>query len=107
MMLENMKKFPEEINWWNQINTLLTKYQITREEAEDTPKERFRIYVRNKIENDLRKECKEKEKTTNLVYTTFKTQEYLLHIYPKQARIICQARSKFIGYQQGTSNTET
>ena len=29
MMLENMKKFPEEINWWNQINTLLTKYQIT------------------------------------------------------------------------------
>lgn len=93
-MLENMKKFPEEINWWNQINTLLTKYQITWEEAEDTPKERFRIYVRKKIENDLRKECKEKEKTTNLVYTTFKTQEYLLHIYPKQARIICQARSK-------------
>ena len=39
MMLEKMKKFPEEINWWNQINTLLTKYQITRGEAEDTPKE--------------------------------------------------------------------
>ena len=65
MMLENMKKFPEEINWWNQINTLLTKYQITREEAEDTPKERFRIYVRKKIEKaaieDLGKECKGKK----------------------------------------------
>ena len=69
MMLEKMTKCPAEINWWNQINTLLTKYQITWEEAEDTPKERFRIYVRKKIEKaaieDLGKECKGKKTKQN------------------------------------------
>ena len=63
--------------------------------------------MRKKIEKaaieDLRKECKEKKKTTNLVYTTLKTQGYLLHMYPKQARIICQARSKSLDIKEHRS----
>lgn len=100
MMLEKMTKCPAEINWWNQINTLLTKYQITWEEAEDTPKERFRIYVRKKIEKaaieDLGKECKGKKRPT---WSTQHLRREYLYIFIQTVRNHMSSPIEIIGYQ--------
>ena len=60
--------------------------------------ESFKKLVKGKIHEvalvELSKDCKDKKKTSALSFTVLKPQDYLNHLYPTQAKIIFQCRSK-------------
>ena len=98
VMWDNMKKFPDEGNWWNGVKKLLTKYEISLIDVEEHSKETYKSMVKKKITEAafkiLKTECQGKKKTETISYGSFKPQEYLSHLYPSQAQIIFKSRSK-------------
>ena len=97
-MWENMKFLSRESNWWSSIRRILEEYEVGLEEVKNSSRESFKALIKRKISDtalkELTKDCTEKTKTSSLHYTALKPQDYLSHLYPKQARIIFQCRSK-------------
>ena len=98
LMWKNMKILEEECNWWSNVRVLMTKYGISLQDAEEKSRESFKKLVKEKIHEvalvELSKDCKDKKKTSALSFTVLKPQDYLNHLYPTQAKIIFQCRSK-------------
>ena len=97
---ENMKKFPEENNWWSGVKSILSKYEISLHEAEENSKEAFKTMVKKKVKETafkvLKQECCEKKKTGSISYNSLKPQDYLSKLYPKEAQVIFKSRSKIL-----------
>ena len=97
-MWENMKVLEEEANWWSSVKVLMKKYEINLKDVEENSRESFKNLVKGKImklvHKELTDECRSKKKTSTLTFPAFETQDYLNHLYPNQARIVFQCRSK-------------
>ena len=97
-MWENMKVLEEETNWWSSVKVLMKKYDIKLKEVEESSRESFKKLVKEKLQKvahmELSAECKSKKKTSALIFPALEAQDYLNHLYPAQARIVFQCRSK-------------
>ena len=107
VMWENMKLFTEEKNWWYRVKRLLTKYQLSMDHVETMSKYSFKNLVKKRVKevafNDLIKQCESKERTGNLIFSSMNPQNYLGELYPNQAKVIIQCRSKTLdikGFRQ-------
>ena len=95
-----MKLLPGEGNWYNCVAKLLTTYKITmsEEEIKNLSKEAFKGLVKRAVSEvalaNLMEECGNQKKTSSLVYSKLKPQDYLSKLYPWQSRLISKCRSK-------------
>ena len=97
IMWENMKILEEESNWWSEVKEKMRKYNIMIEDVKlsrDTFKKKIKAKIHEAALAELNRECKGKKKTADLDYKTLQQQDYLNHLYPTQAKIIFQCRSK-------------
>lgn len=102
IMFYNLKSFHEagESNWWSGVCDKMEKYQIAidLEEINSLSKDVFSRRVRKAIEDtaflDLCSQCSSLKKTSNLRYQRFQIQDYLLKLFPGQARTVFKWRSK-------------
>ena len=91
-----------EQNWWSHVKSLLVNYHLSldlnhiKTLKKCTFKEAVNKSVESKTFNELRTQCKSLSKTSSLTYETFKTQSYLLEMYPDQARIIFKMRCQML-----------
>ena len=82
------------------MKKLMCKYSIdlTEDEIKKMSKESFKEKVKKAVRKvafeELREECKGKEKTKDIEYTEFRTQAYLTKLYPNHSKIIFKCRSK-------------
>ena len=95
VMLEKMKKFSGEINWWNRVVKLMEKYEIRLEDVQNMSKGSYKELVKKRVKNvamaSLTEQCQSKGKTKELVYQALKPQEYLAQLYPSQAKAVMQS----------------
>ena len=102
VMWMNMKDLSEagEVNWWSEVKNLLKEYKVNLSIDEIKKMERkgytkkVNMAVCNVAYENLKEECKKKEKTANLEYSSFKLQRYFTCLYPNQARIVFKCRSQ-------------
>ena len=91
-----------EKNWWTGVVKLLSKYDLSsdleeiREMSKDSFSAKVKMVVSEKALVQLIAECKSLKKTEGLEYESLATQDYLLQLYPSQARIVFKWRSKTI-----------
>ena len=104
VMLEKMKKFSGELNWWNKVVKLMEKYEISLDNAQNMSKMSFKELVKKKVNAvalaNLRGQCQGKGKTKELAYEALKPQEYLAHLYPSQAKAVMMGRSKTLNIKE-------
>ena len=104
VMLEKMKKFVGERNWWNRVEKLLVKYRITQENVQNMSRDSYKELVKKRVRSvafaSLMEQCGRKEKTKELIYKALSPQEYLSQLYPNQARAIIQGRSKTLSIKE-------
>ena len=106
VMLRNLQELHGcgERNWWSQVNMFMSKYEITLSDATTKGREAFKDLVKRKTAEvafkELTEECKSKSKTKNIQYGSLKGAEYLQHLYPSQAKVIFQARSKTLDIKE-------
>ena len=97
---------PDYNNWWTGVKKLMLKYSLdmTEDEIKKMSKESFKGKVKKAVKKvvfeELREECKSKEKTEKLEYTEFQTQIYLTKLYPNHSRIIFKCRSKTLNIKE-------
>lgn len=99
-MYNEQKSLPYEKNWANNIDSLLLRYGLHNEKAQDLSKmvwkDKVKRSITKKAFESLTKEAKEKMKTKLLQYQSLSIQPYLLHYHPKQASTIFKLRSRSI-----------
>ena len=104
LMWENMKLFPEEKNWWYRVQGLLSKYQLSMDHVDTMSKYSFKKLVKERVKevafNDLKKQCEAKQRTGNLSFSSMNPQTYLEELYPNQAKVIIQCRSKTLDIKE-------
>ena len=99
-MWEYQKLLPDHNNWWNCVEKLLIKYgiEVSEENIKNMSKESFKEKIKKAVLKvafeELKIECKGKEKTKHLTYQEFTTQSYLTALYPNLSRIIFKCRSQ-------------
>ena len=97
---------PDYSNWWSGVKKLMAKYTIvmSEEEIKEMSKDSFKRMVKLAVKKvafeELRKECRSKEKTEKLVYDELKTQEYLTKLCPSQSKLIFKCRSKTLNIKE-------
>ena len=97
-MYVELKSFPAERNWANDICQLFIKYDITcsEEEIKELSVDRWKSFVKNKVGqfwfNTLSQECANMKKTELLEYEAFECQSYLTDMSPLDAQVIFRAR---------------
>ena len=104
IMWEMMEKLPGEKNWWSRVKGLLTKYEISMEHVKTMTKCSYKNLVKEKVKevalDSLREQCKGKERTKILSYSSLNPQNYLQELYPNQAKAILQSRSKTLDIKE-------
>ena len=91
-----------EENWWSGIKVALEKYNIPTnlEEIKSFGKNAFRNLVNKSVTkvafDNLVSECASHKKTAHLEYKSLQVQEYLLKLFPHQARTIIKCRSETV-----------
>ena len=99
-LYQQMKCFPGESNWFNDVRQSAALYSIEIDEKkiQSMSKETFKKSVKSAIQeyafHALKEECAKQSKTGTLVYEEFKCQTYLHHLYPSQAQTILKCRAK-------------
>ena len=102
-IFENMLEFEREgeRNWWSDVKPVLALYGLPEDLSVvgNLSKESFKRMVKNgvhfKMAEKLKNECSNLQKTADLTYDEMlQTQQYLKEMYPEQARLILQARSR-------------
>ena len=89
-----------ETNWWSGVKTKLIEYNITLSlsEIKDLSREVFSNRVKKAVTTtalkELTLECSTLKKTSTLQYKDLATQDYLLHLFPDQARTVFKWRSR-------------
>ena len=105
-MWEYQKRLPNHNNWWNGVEQLLVKYDInlSEEDIKNMSKETFKLKIKKIISKfafeELKKECRQKEKTKHLCYQEFTTQSYMKSLYPNHSRIIFMCRSQTLNIKE-------
>ena len=100
VLYQQMKCFPGESNWLNDVlhSAALYSIEIDEERIKSVSKETFKTLVKSAVQKyafqSLKMECAKQSKTGTLVYEEFKPQPYLHHLYPSQAKTILQCRAK-------------
>ena len=91
---------PYEKNWANEVNPLLEKYDLSREDilsvSKETWKRKIKHNVTQKAFQDLNNNIINKSKTKHLSYQSFSTQDYVLSYHHKQSSTIFKLRSRSI-----------
>ena len=113
-MFRNMQVFSEcgEGNWWTDVSFLLTKYNIglELEEIKGMGKARYKRIVKKCVYaaafKDLLTDCHSKKKTKDLKYSTFKTQSYMLNMFPSYSKTVFKCRSQNLDIKKTLQNTE-
>ena len=99
-LYQQMKHFPGEANWLNDVLRSAAIYSIEVDErklksmSKETFKEKVKSAIRTHAFQKLREECSSQSKTKTLVYKEFKCQSYLSHLYPSDAKIILKCRAR-------------
>ena len=99
-LYEQMKRLPSESNWLSDVSKSAAKYGINTDEeflcscSKDSYKATVRKAIESFAEERLKEECSGLSKTKDLRYQGFKTQPYLLHLYPHHANVIMKCRAK-------------
>ena len=102
-IFQNMLEFEREgeRNWWSDVKPLLALYGLPEDLSVvgNLSKESFKRMVKNgvhfKMAEKLKNECSNLQKTADLTYDEMlQTQQYLKEMYPEEARLILQARSR-------------
>ena len=99
-LYEQMKRLPSESNWLSDVSKSAAKYGINIDEeflcscSKDSYKATVRKAIESFAEERLKEECSGLSKTKDLRYEGFKTQPYLLHLYPHHANVIMKCRAK-------------
>ena len=100
-MFWEMKRLNDagEKNWWSGVEPCLQKYNLPElSEIKEMSKDLFSQKVKTAVVEtafaQLVAECRNLKKTANLVYGSFKLQDYLSNMYPSQARIVFKWRSE-------------
>ena len=102
IMFWNLKSFHEsgESNWWSEVVVKMEKYKLVCDlnEIKSVSKAVFASRVKKAINEtaflELTENCKSLKKTADLHYNTFGTQQYLLKLFPEQAKTVFKWRSK-------------
>ena len=100
------KTLPSYGNWWNDIEQLLSKYEIDLNEEEilNMSKETFKRKVKQEVKRVALKELIQqnlaKEKTKHITYNDLQTQSYIAKLYPSHSRIIFKCRSQTLNIKQ-------
>ena len=104
VMWQQMKRFVGEKNWWFRVQGLMTKYGITMDHVQTMRKSTYKKLVKENVRMvalaSLTKQCGEKTKTEMLRYSSLNPQEYLLQLFPNQAKAILQCRSKSLDIKE-------
>ena len=99
-LYQQMKSFPGESNWLNDVHRLAALYsiEVDEEKIKSITKETFKLSVKTAIHEcafrALKEECAKLSKTGTLAYNKFECQTYLHHLYPSQAKVVLQCRAK-------------
>ena len=100
-MFWEMKRLNDagERNWWSGVEPCLQKYNLPElSQIKEMSKHSFCQKVKSAVAEtafgQLVAECHGLKKTANLVYESFKLQDYFLNLYPSQARIVFKWRSE-------------
>ena len=99
-MYLNMKQLPGEKNWCNCVGELLRTYNISlsEEEIKTKTKGSFKRMIKKAITQtaltNLQEEISNQKKTSSLIYTKLKTQDYLTKLFPWQSKLVSRTRSK-------------
>ena len=97
---------PDYGNWWSGVKNLMAKYSIEmsveeiKEMSKDSFKKKVKFEVKKVAFEELKRECRSKEKTEKLEYDELKTQEYLTKLSPSQSKVIFKCRSKTLNIKE-------
>ena len=102
IMFWNLKLLHEagENNWWSEIVVKMEKYKLVCDlnEIRSVSKAVFANRVKKAIHEtafvELKESCQSLKKTCDLQYHSFGTQEYMLKLFPDQAKTVFKWRSK-------------
>ena len=100
VLYQQMKCFPGEANWLNDVLRSAAMYSIdvNEEILKSITKETFKGTVKSAIQahafQKLKEECSSQSKTRTVVYNEFKCQPYLSHLYPSEAKTILKCRGR-------------
>ena len=101
-LYEQMKCFPGERNWLNDVTHSAITYgvEIGEDKLRDISKESFKKEVKLAIQQyaftKLKEECSSLTKTRNIQYDTYQPQKYLTCLYPSQARTVLKCRARCV-----------
>ena len=102
IMFWNLKLLHEagESNWWSDVVRNMERYNLVcdLDEIKTISKNAFSNRVKKAVIEtaftELKDSCRSLKKTADLSYQKFETQEYLLKMFPSQAKTIFKWRSK-------------
>ena len=102
VMFWNLKALHEagEKNWWTNVVLKMEEYKLgcDLEEIKSTSKNVFSNKVKKAVAaaafSELKNECMSMKKTSDIHYEDFKVQDYLLKLFPGQAKTVFKWRSK-------------
>ena len=104
IMWQMMEKLTGEKNWWERVKGLLSKYQVSMDDVKSMTKNSYKKFVKERVHDvalqNLRDQCKSKERTQSLSFSSLNPQGYLRELYPTQAKIIFQCRSKTLDIKE-------
>ncbi len=106
LVWRNQKALPEYPNWWKDVRELMRRYEINITEngivnmTKCTFKKKIKDAVLKKAFKDLCTEVSQKSKTQTIRYTRFAAQDYISKLYPNQAKIVFQCRSKTLNIKE-------
>ena len=102
IMFWNVKLHHEagESNWWSDVVKNMERYNLVcdLDEIKATSKNIFSNRVKKAVTEfaftELKENCRSLKKTADLNYQKFETQDYLLKMFPSQAKTVFKWRSK-------------
>ena len=102
IMFWNVKLHHEagESNWWSDVVKNMERYNLVcdLDEIKATSKNVFSNRVKKAVTEfaftELKENCRSLKKTADLNYQKFETQDYLLKMFPSQAKTLFKWRSK-------------
>ena len=104
IMWQMMEKLTGEKNWWERVKGLLSKYQVSMDDVKSMTKNSYKKFVKERVHDvafqNLRDQCKSKERTQSLSFSSLNPQGYLRELYPTQAKVIFQCRSKTLDIKE-------
>ena len=99
-IFQQQKLLPDEKNWYNNISSLLVRYNLSDSGLEEMSKDEWKMSVDTSVNEvaftSLTVECGNMTKTHQLQYDTFERQSYITTCPSDIARLLFRIRGKII-----------